>query len=425
MERSGLSSSGDRTVTLDFPACLAADFPDDLPHVVRAVDEVLEAVAISDSFAPLEERSPGLRGNDWSNYLRCSEARMVHAARLVRTLGITAGRVLDYGAYFGNFSLMMRAKGFEVDAIDSFETYRPSLDPILELLQHRGIRTLDFSHAGRELEGLPTASYDVVMCMGVIEHIPHTPRPLLTALAKVLKPGGLLIMDTPNLAQLANRQRLARGEPVMTPIAIQFHAAIPFEGHHREYTADEMAWMIQAAGLDLAALDLFNYSAYVHKTLAGRDAINHWRMVANPTMRELVMVAARKTVADETVVPRDWRELFTDVEAYWRDRLPHGISSENGDAIVGNELLLVDLQEGIAERDRMLAALQADFNKLRAELATVPGTLAETQSTHNAELAEVMDRLGSLQHAFDMTPSERLKRFWKRLTGAAPAEREN
>lgn len=129
MERSGLSGLGDRTVTMDFPSCLAADFPDDLPHAVRAVDEVLEAVAVSDSFAPLEERSPGLRGNDWSNYLRCSEARMVHAARLVRTIGLTTGRVLDYGAYFGNFSLMMRAKGFEVDAIDSFETYRPSLNP--------------------------------------------------------------------------------------------------------------------------------------------------------------------------------------------------------------------------------------------------------------------------------------------------------
>lgn len=406
-----MSGLGDRTVTMDFPSCLAADFPDDLPHAVRAVDEVLEAVAVSDSFAPLEERSPGLRGNDWSNYLRCSEARMVHAARLVRTIGLTTGRVLDYGAYFGNFSLMMRAKGFEVDAIDSFETYRPSLNPILDLLQRGGIRTLDFSDAGRELEALPSAGYDLVMCMGVIEHIPHTPRLLLAALARMLKPGGVLIMDTPNLAQLANRQRLARGEPVMTPIAIQFHAAIPFEGHHREYTADEMAWMIQAAGLELAALDLFNYSAYVHETLAGRDAINHWRMVANPTMRELVMIAARKPVGDAPVVAREWRELFTDAEAYWRNRLPPEISSESGDAIVGNELLLVDLQEGIAERDRMLATVQADCNQM--------------VSTRDVELSDLRDRLGLLQHAFNMTPSERLKRFWQRLTGATTARREN
>jgi len=411
MERGGLSSSGDRTVTLDFPACLAADFRDDLPLAVRAVDEVLEAVAVSDSFAPLEERSPGLRGNDWSNYLRCSEARMVHAARLLRTVGLTTGRVLDYGAYFGNFSLMMRAKGFEVDAIDSFETYRPSLNPILDLLQRRGIRTLDFSHTGRELEGLVAASYDLVMCMGVIEHIPHTPRLLLAALARMLKPGGVLIMDTPNLAQLANRQRLARGEPVMTPIAIQFHAAIPFEGHHREYTADEMAWMIQATGLELAALDLFNYSAYVHETLAGRDAINHWRMVANPTMRELVMIAALKPAVDAPLVRRQWRELFTDAEDYWRNRLPAEISSESGDAIVGNELLLVDLQEGVAERDRILAKVQADCNQM--------------VSTRDAELSDLRDRLGLLQHAFNMTPSERLKRFWQRLTGAATEKSRN
>jgi hypothetical protein len=46
-------------------------------------------------------------------------------------------------------------------------------------------------------------------------------------------------------------------------------------------------------------------------------------------------------------------------------------------------------------------------------------------STRNSELADVRDRLGLLQHAFNMTPSERLKRFWQRLTGAAPAKREN
>jgi len=401
----GLSGAAEHRVELNFPACLAADFPRELPAAERAVDEVLRAIQQSSSFAPLEDRSPGLRGNDWSNYLRCSEARMVHATRLLRKHGMTSGRVLDYGAYFGNFSLMLRAERFTVDALDAFESYRPSLDPVLDLLHAAGITTLDFSKAGRELEGVAGNTYDVVMCMGVIEHVPHTPRTLLDALHRVLKPGGLLVMDTPNLAQLANRQRLARGEAVMTPIAIQYHATIPFEGHHREYTADEMAWMMRAANFELVSLDLFSYSAYGQPALTGRDAINYWRMVANPTMRELVMVVARKPVAGSAPVQdSDWRPLFEDVERYWLDRLPAGISAESGEAVVGNELLIVDLQEGIATRDRLLAELQAAMEEV------LRGVTARDQ-----QISSQNDRIDRLQYDFEMTASERLKRVLRRL----------
>jgi hypothetical protein len=140
----------DRRVEMNFPACLAADFPDALPAAERAVDVVLDAIKQSPSFTPLEERSPGLRGNDWSNYLRCSEARMVHAAQALARAG-ARGRVLDYGAYFGNFALMLRELGYEVDAVDAYGTYRPSLDPVIALLQRRGIATLDFAEVGRDL----------------------------------------------------------------------------------------------------------------------------------------------------------------------------------------------------------------------------------------------------------------------------------
>lgn len=44
---------------------------------------------------------------------------------------------------------------------------------------------------------LPTASYDGVICVEVIEHVPHD-KALVTQIARVLKPGGWLYMTTPN-----------------------------------------------------------------------------------------------------------------------------------------------------------------------------------------------------------------------------------
>ena len=389
---------------LHFPECFAADFPRELPIAERAVAAVLAAIQGAVSFQPLEERSPGLRGNDWSNYLRCSEARMVHVAHLLHRKGVTGGRVLDYGAYFGNFSLMFREMGFAVDALDAYGTYTPSLDTIVEMLSQKGIAPLDFADTGRDLAGVAAGTYDVVLCMGVIEHIPHTPRLLLEALDRVMKPGGILVMDTPNAAQLANRQKLARGESFMTPIAIQYHATIPFEGHHREYTVSELVWMVQAAGHQVVAAELFNYSAYGQDRLRGRDVTNFWRMIANPTMRELVLIASRKRHTSEPpAIVTDWQEVFEEVERYWIDRLPPEVASEDGAAIVGNELMLVDLQDGVATRDRMLAALQAE----RAVAVRV----------RDEEIAALNARLAALQLAFDLTPSERLKRALRRLGG--------
>jgi len=397
-------------VSVDFPACLAADFPRELPLPERAVDQVLAAIEAAESFKALEDRSPGLRGNDWSNYLRCSEARMVRVAKYLQQQGVSGGRLLDYGAYFGNFSTMFRDLGFEVDAVDDYQAYAPSLDPVIAMLGGRGIRVLDFAAVGRDLHSLPAAHYDVVLCMGVIEHVPHTARVLLEPLNRILKPGGLLFADTPNLVQLPNRQKIARGESVAPPIDIQYRAEIPFEGHHREYTVDEMVWMAQELGHEVVAVDLYNYSVYGQPVLHGRDATNHWRMIANPPMRELVMIVTRKPAPGATPRRVDWQDVFQDTEQYWRSRMPAGLGAEGESGILAAEALVSDLQAGVNERDRMLQQLQAQH---QAQHDSLTAQLVARQ----AESAELMDRLGAVQFAYDMTPVERLKRAARRWLG--------
>src|SRR5262249_41066901 len=156
-------------------------------------------------FDGLSRNSPGLAQFDWSAYLRCSIARMVHAAASLERRGVRSGRLLDYGSYFGNFSLMCRRLGFDVDAVDDYRGYGVAVAASRELLTASGVRTLDFADVAFDLAALAPDSYDVVICGGVIEHVPHTPRAMLHGLTRVLKPGGLLIIDTPNLAYLANR----------------------------------------------------------------------------------------------------------------------------------------------------------------------------------------------------------------------------
>jgi SAM-dependent methyltransferase len=279
-------------VPIEFPASIERAFTREFPAAWRATDEVLDAIRGED-LRGLERRSPGLRGYDWPGYLRCSVARLVRVARCLGA-GPLEGPVLDVGSYFGNASLMCRELGFPVDAIDSYAVYAPALTRCRDLMQARAVRVLDFADTGYDLAALPADHYGAVLCLGVIEHIAHTPRPLLEAVRRVLRPGGRLILDTPNIAYLYNRRRLARGESIMAPIATQFDAAIPFEGHHREYSTTEVPWMLERVGFVDIAVETFNYSCYALPELAGDDLECHRLMEADPSARELILASARK-----------------------------------------------------------------------------------------------------------------------------------
>src|SRR5262245_22461019 len=247
---------------------------------------------------------------------------MVHVAAALARRGVDRGRVLDYGSWFGNMALMLAARNYAVDAMDEYRTYRDALHGVHALLTDAGVRVLDFADVGRDLHGLAPAAYDIVVCMGVIEHVPHTPRLLLHALNRVLKPGGLLVVDTPNHVYLPNRQRLAKGESVMAAISAQYFAVPPFEGHHREYTPSEVVWMLKQLGHDAISVELFNYSVYGLPILTGIDLANHWASLLDPSSREIIQAVSRRADRRPAVDPGDWREAFVETEPSLVRRVP-------------------------------------------------------------------------------------------------------
>jgi 2-polyprenyl-3-methyl-5-hydroxy-6-metoxy-1,4-benzoquinol methylase len=117
-------------------------------------------------------------------------AARAHADRHVRMLRLPSGggRLLDVGCGNGDFLRAMRDYGWEVAGLD--------LDPkAIEACRDRGIEaacgTLDTA-------GLPEASFDAVTLGHVIEHF-HDPIAALEECRRVLKPGGSLFLETPNI----------------------------------------------------------------------------------------------------------------------------------------------------------------------------------------------------------------------------------
>ena len=87
---------------------------------------------------------------------------------------------LDIGCRDGYWSERLKSRGFEVQALDLDPTYTKAIKYDVE-------------------NGLPfgSQSFDLVWCTEVIEHL-YKPKYLLNEIERVLKPGGMVILTTPN-----------------------------------------------------------------------------------------------------------------------------------------------------------------------------------------------------------------------------------
>lgn len=285
--------AGTPKIAVNFPQELLEEYPISGAVGLAAVDTIWNEIH-RDSLDELARHSPSLKGFAWYNYLRLSAIRFGHAHNALLQAGISAGKVLDVGSYFGNFALALKKLEYQVDAVDSYQKYGRTLSPIVDLLKQNGIGVLDFDQVGYSLEGLAPESYDAVLLMGVIEHVPHTPKALLIAVDRILRPGGVLILDTPNLAYEYKRASLLSGNSIYCPIQMQFDTEVPFEGHHREYATEEIVWMLERIGHQVLSVDHFSYSFFGLQELCGIDAQYYRVMEGDPLRREVILTASKK-----------------------------------------------------------------------------------------------------------------------------------
>lgn len=113
---------------------------------------------------------------------------------LERTVGPIAGlRILDLGAGMGGFAVAATLQGATVTACEYHQPY----GPIIALRADRHNRSLAICHAAGEALPFPPASFDVVVCWDVLEHV-QSPRQVVQEIARVLLPGGCALLTVIN-----------------------------------------------------------------------------------------------------------------------------------------------------------------------------------------------------------------------------------
>ena len=114
------------------------------------------------------------------------------------------------------------------------------------------------------LKDLPydSGTYDIVTCFDVIEHIPGSCKLILDEAHRILKPRGLLLVTCPNIVNLRNRIEFLFGKSSHTPIKKWYETpSREYFDHFREYTADEVKYMLETSGFNDVKVEL--YSPYI------------------------------------------------------------------------------------------------------------------------------------------------------------------
>lgn len=192
----------------------------------------------------------GSAPGDLDHYVNDSFGRFLHTWGLVAS---GDGRALELGAnpYFTTW-LLNEFTNLDLTLANFFGADRGEVHQPLIYTDRDGTRverTYTSQLFNLEEEAFPYAdeSFDVVLFCEIIEHLLVDPLRALREIHRVMKPGGQLIVTTPNVARLGNVLSLVAGENLYDP----YSGFGPYGRHNREFTQHELANLLAFAGFEV------------------------------------------------------------------------------------------------------------------------------------------------------------------------------
>lgn len=210
------------------------------------------AESIADCILAFSKHSP-----EGENYAR------THLRRFLRTLELTPRggpdkSVLEMGCYMQMTPALQLFLGYEHVRGCYFgpagvSNYKTVLAP-----DGREFSCyVDLFDAEKDIYPYPDASFDTVLCCELLEHLYFDPMHMMSELNRILKPGGHLVLTTPNITSVRALHALLHG---FHPGFYHAYVKPAADGsvdprHNREYSPVDMRHLFAAAGFEIEIMD--------------------------------------------------------------------------------------------------------------------------------------------------------------------------
>jgi 2-polyprenyl-3-methyl-5-hydroxy-6-metoxy-1,4-benzoquinol methylase len=176
--------------------------------------------------------------------------------------GFSNLKILDVGDYYPDLPVYLAKKGGTVSVLD--------FDCQVDTQKiYFGFNIKFYSCDLNEVKDVPIPvedQFDIIIWLEVIEHLKCSPKYIFKEFSRLLKPGGLLVLGTPNAGRLSSRLRCLMGRHPYNPSLEPFYfGAEKFVGHRREYFIQEIDMMLNWNAYDILDRIHFNGTISDHK----------------------------------------------------------------------------------------------------------------------------------------------------------------
>jgi 2-polyprenyl-6-hydroxyphenyl methylase/3-demethylubiquinone-9 3-methyltransferase len=178
--------------------------------------------------------------------------------------------VLDIGCGGGLVCEPLARLGASVTGID------PAAENIAAAKAHASAQGLDIAYEVATAEELAARgqSYDAVLLLEVVEHVPDVPA-FLKTVAPLVKPGGVMILSTLNRTLKSFALAIVGAEFILRWLPIGTHQ------WQRFVTPEELASALSAAGLALTGTEGLVYDPFSDEWRLGTDTdVNYFASAA-------------------------------------------------------------------------------------------------------------------------------------------------
>lgn len=238
--------------------------------------------------------------NTWftREYWPENKARVLSMVRDVSDRISGATDVFEPGCGVGYISYIFARLGHRVIATDAWKL--PERDEMLGNLNAKFF----YSNLNdiAPFPELPDNSFDVVLFGEVFEHLLNHPLGILRELNRVLRPGGLLILTTPNPSTAMNAIRMLFDRHslwgtdafIQQPKIVNGVAIDRGDVHYREYRTVELSGALEGAGFRIERVRYMGVGSSSHQTAVKRFAK---RILGNTLMRHRMFGATQYLIA--------------------------------------------------------------------------------------------------------------------------------